>query len=74
MMRIILRTVADIVVFAISIPLRILVILWLIGYAIICMIKRTLMFGKNLKPFIADLKYSFQKDIDWLLTGEHSKD
>ena len=70
MFKIILRAILDIMVFTILIPIKLLVILWAVGYAIYCKIDGSLTFTESFTALKEGIKIAFDKELLWIKTGK----
>lgn len=70
MLKIILRAIADVIIYAILIPLKILVILWLIVYAIIDKVKKIFTIKDFLEDCVGRFKDDLHTEIDKMLVGK----
>lgn len=66
---ILLRGLCEVVVYVLTLPLRLIVIIAAICYLIYGSIRYERSFMEGLKAFVITMKASFSKEINWVKTG-----
>ena len=66
---ILLRGIMEVVFYALTLPLRLIVIIGSIWYIVYVSIRYECSFMEGLKAFAMGMKASFLKEINWVKTG-----